>query len=82
MLATSPDLNDQVQLADGKVDRRGRFIVGSSDRGMKEARGKLYALDPGATALRIRSIPTSSWRTGRAGRPTIAPSITPTASAS
>jgi sugar lactone lactonase YvrE len=52
MLATSPDLNDQVQLADGKVDRRGRFIVGSSDRGMQEARGKLYALDPGATALR------------------------------
>ena len=52
MLATSPDLNEQVQLADGKVDRRGRFIVGSSDRGMKEARGKLYALDPGATALR------------------------------
>lgn len=52
MLATSPDLNEQVQLADGKVDRRGRFIVGSSDRGMKEARGKLYALDPGASALR------------------------------
>lgn len=52
MLATSPDLNEQVQLADGKVDRRGRFIVGSSDRGMKEARGKLYALDLGATALR------------------------------
>jgi L-arabinonolactonase len=52
MLATSTDLNEQVQLADGKVDRRGRFIVGSSDRGMKEARGKLYALDPGATALR------------------------------
>jgi sugar lactone lactonase YvrE len=52
MLASSPDLNEQVQLADGKVDRRGRFIVGSSDRGMKEARGKLYALDPGATALR------------------------------
>jgi L-arabinonolactonase len=53
MLATSPDLNDQVQLADGKVDRRGRFIVGSSDRGMKEARGKLYALEPGATQLRV-----------------------------
>lgn len=52
MLATSPDLNEQVQLADGKVDRRGRFIVGSSDRGMKEARGKLYALDPGASQLR------------------------------
>jgi L-arabinonolactonase len=52
LYATSPDLNEQVQLADGKVDRRGRFIVGSSDRGMKEARGKLYALDPGANALR------------------------------
>lgn len=52
MLATSPDLNQQVQLADGKVDRRGRFIVGSSDRGMKEARGRLYVLDPGATTLR------------------------------
>jgi L-arabinonolactonase len=52
MLATHADLNEQVQLADGKVDRRGRFIVGSSDRGMKEARGKLYALDPGAAALR------------------------------
>jgi sugar lactone lactonase YvrE len=51
-LATSPDLDQQVQLADGKVDRRGRFIVGSSDRGMKAARGSLYALDPGATALR------------------------------
>lgn len=53
LLASSPDLDEQVQLADGKVDRRGRFIVGSSDRGMKEARGKLYALDPGATALRV-----------------------------
>ena len=52
MLATSPDLNEQVQLADGKVDRRGRFIVGFSDRGMKEARGKLDTLDPGASELR------------------------------
>ena len=51
-LATSPELNEQVQLADGKVDRRGRFIVGSSDRGMKEARGKLFVLDPGALELR------------------------------
>lgn len=52
MLATSPDLNDQVQLADGKVDRRGRFIVGSSDRSMKDSRGKLYVFDPGASQLR------------------------------
>jgi L-arabinonolactonase len=47
MLATSGDLNDMVQLADGKVDRRGRFIVGSSDRGMELGRGKLYVLDGG-----------------------------------
>ncbi|KPF91588.1 hypothetical protein IP81_10405 [Novosphingobium sp. AAP83] len=53
LLASSLDLDAEVQLADGKVDRRGRFIVGSSDRGMKEARGKLYVLDPGASALRI-----------------------------
>jgi sugar lactone lactonase YvrE len=53
LLATSPDLSEMVQLADGKVDQRGRFIVGSSDRAMKEARGKLYALDPGASALRV-----------------------------
>lgn len=44
MLAASDDLNDMVQLADGKVDRRGRFIVGSSDRTMQHARGKLYAM--------------------------------------
>lgn len=52
-VAGSPDLNDQVQLADGKVDRRGRFIVGSSDRSMKSARGKLYVLDPGSSELRV-----------------------------
>ncbi len=53
LLATSPLLSAEVQLADGKVDRRGRFIVGSSDRKMKEARGKLFALDPGASELRV-----------------------------
>ena len=52
MLATSTDLDETVQLADGKVDRKGRFIVGSSDRKMKDPRGKLYALDPGAADLR------------------------------
>lgn len=51
MLATSTDLNEMVQLADGKVDRRGRFIVGSSDRGMELSRGKLYVLE-GAPILR------------------------------
>ena len=52
LLATHPDLGDQVQLADGKVDRRGRFVVGSSHRAMSEPRGKLYVLDPGARELR------------------------------
>jgi L-arabinonolactonase len=53
MLATSSDLNGMVQLADGKVDRRGRFIVGSSDRAMEQARGKLYVLDDNATLREI-----------------------------
>jgi sugar lactone lactonase YvrE len=37
----------QVQLADGKVDRAGRFVFGTSHRTMKEARGGLYSLDRG-----------------------------------
>ena len=53
MLATHSDLNETVQLADGKVDRRGRFIVGSSDRTMKEPRGKLYTLGLDATLREI-----------------------------
>lgn len=53
MLATSGDLNEMVQLADGKVDRRGRFIVGSSDRTMEQARGKLYAMGADATLREI-----------------------------
>lgn len=53
MLATSGDLDEMVQLADGKVDRRGRFIVGSSDRTMKQARGKLYALGADAVLREI-----------------------------
>lgn len=53
MLATSSDLNEMVQLADGKVDRRGRFVVGSSDRAMKDARGKLYVLGANPTLREI-----------------------------
>jgi L-arabinonolactonase len=53
LLATSCDLNETVQLADGKVDRRGRFIVGSSDRSMKAARGKLYVLGGDASLREI-----------------------------
>jgi sugar lactone lactonase YvrE len=47
-LAGHADLNETVQLADGKADRRGRFIVGSSDRKMKAPRGKLYSLEAGS----------------------------------
>lgn len=52
MLATSPEIDEHVQLADGKVDRRGRFIVGTSARNMTDPIGKLYVLDPGASSLR------------------------------
>ena len=37
----------EVQLADGKVDRRGRFVFGTSHRAMKEPVGGLYSLDHG-----------------------------------
>ena len=37
----------EVQLADGKVDRRGRFVFGTSNRAMKEPTGGLYSLDRG-----------------------------------
>lgn len=53
LLASSPLLTADIQLADGKVDRRGRFIVGSMDRAMKAPLGKLFVLDPGARELRV-----------------------------
>jgi sugar lactone lactonase YvrE len=37
----------EVQLADGKVDRAGRFVFGTSHRAMKEPRGGLYSLERG-----------------------------------
>jgi sugar lactone lactonase YvrE len=37
----------EVQLADGKVDREGRFVFGTSHRAMMEPRGGLYSLDRG-----------------------------------
>ena len=36
-----------VQLADGKVDRRGRFVFGTSHRAMKEPAGGLWSLEEG-----------------------------------
>ena len=35
----------ETQLADGKVDRAGRFVFGTSDRAMKAPKGGLYSLD-------------------------------------
>ena len=35
-----------VQLADGKVDRAGRFVFGTSDRAMRDPRGGLWSLGP------------------------------------
>jgi sugar lactone lactonase YvrE len=51
LIAHPEDGKDHVRLNDGKVDRQGRFIVGSLDMAMfspsppAEARGRLYRLD-------------------------------------
>lgn len=44
-IAANPDAG--VQLADGKVDRAGRFVFGTSDRKMAEPKGGLYSLERG-----------------------------------
>ncbi len=67
----------EVQLADGKVDRRGRFVFGTSHRKMQEPVGGLYSLDRGQVDARSTTISASA--TARAGRPMTARSITPTA---
>ncbi len=43
----------EVQLADGKVDRAGRFVFGTSHRTMKEPRGGLYSLAPGGALTQL-----------------------------
>jgi sugar lactone lactonase YvrE len=43
----------EVQLADGKVDRAGRFVFGTSHRKMKEPRGGLYSLGPDAVLAQL-----------------------------
>jgi sugar lactone lactonase YvrE len=43
-LALLDPANPEVQLADGKVDRAGRFVFGTSHRTMKEPRGGLWSL--------------------------------------
>ena len=46
-LAMMEPANPAIQLADGKVDRAGRFIFGTSHRKAAEPVGGLYALDRG-----------------------------------
>lgn len=46
-LALLNPADPEVQLADGKVDRVGRFVFGTSHRTMKEPRGGLYSLEGG-----------------------------------
>lgn len=46
-----PDnLHPRVQFNDGKVDRRGRFVVGTTDGEAKEPLGDVYSLDNGVLA--------------------------------
>jgi len=47
VLAHMTSMDETVRLNDGKVDRRGRFIVGAVDRGLKRdsVLGELYSID-------------------------------------
>jgi L-arabinonolactonase len=45
-LAKPERLDPRVQFNDGKVDRRGRFVVGTTDSQMKETIGEIYSLGP------------------------------------
>jgi len=52
-LALLEPANPELQLADGKVDRRGRFIFGTSHRAMKEPAGGLWSLDVDGTLRQL-----------------------------
>jgi L-arabinonolactonase len=43
----------EVQLADGKVDRRGRFVFGTSHRKMQDPVGRLFSLGPDHKLTRL-----------------------------
>ena len=53
--ALPKDLNPRVQFNDGKVDRRGRFIVGSGDSQLRDTQsiGSLYRLDGDASLTEL-----------------------------
>lgn len=48
LLAAARHIHPRAQMNDGKVDRRGRFVVGSGDSDIRDCRpyGTLYRLDP------------------------------------
>jgi sugar lactone lactonase YvrE len=52
-LGTGPLEFAKERFNDGKVDRRGRFWVGTIDRGMKAPLGSLYRVDPDLTVTRM-----------------------------
>jgi L-arabinonolactonase len=52
-LALLDPVDPEVQLADGKVDRRGRFVFGTSHRAMKEPKGGLFSLGPDHKLTRL-----------------------------
>jgi sugar lactone lactonase YvrE len=52
-LALLDPADPEVQLADGKVDRAGRFVFGTSHRTMKEPRGGLWSLGADSKLARI-----------------------------
>ena len=54
-LARPGTVDPRVQFNDGKVDRRGRFIVGTTDRGMKEYIGEVLSLDESGRLTTIDS---------------------------
>jgi sugar lactone lactonase YvrE len=53
--ALPKDLNPRVQFNDGKVDRRGRFVVGSGDSQLRDTQhiGSLYRLDADASLTEL-----------------------------
>jgi L-arabinonolactonase len=55
-LALPDGLDPRAQFNDGKVDRRGRFVVGTTDSQMKEPLGDVYSLDVGGLSIIDRGI--------------------------
>lgn len=53
--ALPKDLNPRVQFNDGKVDRRGRFVVGSGDSQLRDTQhiGSLYRVDADASLTEL-----------------------------